>query len=68
MNEVPQSFQWGISSCRGKDHSVFIFISEEIKKKKNLGINVKQVFLLLFLSADEAEVKLDGTRSVVTPD
>lgn len=43
------SFQWGLAPAECKDHGVFVFISEEIKKKKTLGINVKQVFLLLFL-------------------
>lgn len=67
----PKASSGGLAPAECKDHSVFIFISEEIKKK-NLGINAKQVFLLLFsVLADEAEVveceKLDGNTEVVTP-
>lgn len=49
-SEVALRFQWGISPCRVQRPAWFIFLSEEIKRKKNLRINVKQVFLLLFLS------------------
>lgn len=45
----PKASSGGSAPAECKDHGVFILISEEIKKK-NLGINVKQVFLLLFLS------------------
>lgn len=67
----PKASSGGLAPAECKDHSVFIFISEEIKKK-TLGINVKQVFLLLFLSWCMKlrwwNVKLDGNAEVVTPD
>ena len=67
----PKASSGGLAPAECKGHSVFIFISEEIKKK-NLGINVKQVFLLLFLSWHMKlrwwNVKLDGNTEVVTLD
>lgn len=50
------SFQWGLAPAECKDHGVFIFISEEIKKKKPGNKCQTSLPAAFPASADEAEV------------
>lgn len=70
---LPEASREGLAPAECKDQSVFVFISEEIKKKKKKagpGLNVQQVFPLLFLPWPETprwqNVDLFGPAAVPT--
>lgn len=67
--QAPQSFSGGLAPAECKDDGVFIFISEEMFLK-NLGVNVKQVFLLRALPRPVKlrwqNVKLEGRAGVAS--